>query len=411
MVKQSVLYMSGFFTGERFGKPQVLAGLLLLVFLAECGWLIAHETSAVVSAEEYARVQEGIAQWRGRMIAGTPAGTQTGVEEAVRMRGDAYDSDHSPLWYLIESAPVALFRIGPDSRLWLWFTRGPYVFMGTLLGASLWYVSRRLYGNAAGYVALTLYCFSPAVLRCSTLWIAQPDVAAAWGTFGAVFTAIAVSHTLYAPREVVLWNWRRILLLGVSLTLAIGSQFSLAIILPALLPCMIYLAPDRKAAAVTIWAAAVGVFLILLFASYFFHPMVFWRGLASARLVPGSWRAMLMAGAYLQLFREMRAAGPILSVMVPAAVITYAAWGRSRYFGSTAPLLFAVLFGILRVAAPHDPDSVYSLAAVTFVFVFVAGMAADLLETKIRELTAALILGLVSANALWNLIALARVGR
>src|SRR5437868_8446393 len=102
----------------------------------------------------------------------------------------------------------------------------PYVVFGGLLGASVWYVSRRLYGNAGGYIALALYCFSPAVILASTLWFAEPNIAGTWGTFGAVFTAIAVSHTLYAPREVVLWNWRRILLLGVSLGLATGSHFA-----------------------------------------------------------------------------------------------------------------------------------------------------------------------------------------
>src|SRR2546430_10685729 len=173
---------------------------------------------------------------------------------------------------LPSSAPIFVFHVSPDSVLWMWLTRGPFVLLGTLLGASLWYVSRRLYGNAGGYVALALYCSSPAVIRGSALWVAQPDVAGAWGTFGAVFTAIAVSHTLYAPREVVLWNWRRIVLLGVSLTLAIGSQFGLAIVIPVLLAFMLYAAPERKGAAIVILAAACLIALLLLFASYFFHP-------------------------------------------------------------------------------------------------------------------------------------------
>src|SRR5205807_3109225 len=134
--------------------------------------------------------------------------------------------------------------------------RLPFVVIGALLGASLWYVSRRLYGNAGGYIALALYCFSPTVLRNTSLWASQPNVVGAWGTFGAVFTAIAVSHTLYAPREVVLWNWRRIVLLGVSLTLAVGSQFGLAVVIPVVLVFMLYLAPERKRAAVVILASA-----------------------------------------------------------------------------------------------------------------------------------------------------------
>lgn len=410
MVKQSVLLMGNFFTSERFGTPQILAGTLLLVFLAECGWLIAHEDRGAVSAEEYSRVHEGLAQWQGKFIAGTPGGSGE-ASEAIRMRGNAYDSEHSPLWYLIESAPLAVFRVNLDSRLGLWLSRLPYVLIGALLGASLWYVSRRLYGNAGGYIALALYCFSPAVLRNSSLWVSQPNIVGAWGAFGAVFTAIAVSHTLYAPREVVLWNWRRILLLGISLVVAIGSQFSLAIILPLLLLFMFYLAPERKGSALAILTASLGVAILLLFAGYFFHPKLLWNGMAGATFLDVSSHALAMSGAYLQLAKEIITAGPVLILLVPGALLTYVVWRRSRYFGNTAPLIFALLFVILRVSSPHSPESVFTLLTVIFCFVFIAGIAADLLETKARELSLSLIVGLVAANVVWNLIGLARLGR
>src|SRR6185503_20017664 len=207
------------------------------------------------------------------------------------------DADQSPLCYLIESAPVALFNVAPDSRAWLWLTRAPFVFIGALLGASLWYVSRRLYGNAGGYTALALYCFSPAVLRASTIWLSPPNIAAAWGTFGSVFTAIAVSHTLYAPREVVLWNWRRILLLGVSLALAVGSHFGLVLIVPLLLGLMLYLAPHRRAAVLTILGTSIGVGAALIFASYVFHPTLFLQGLKHARFLDINLHSAGMLGA------------------------------------------------------------------------------------------------------------------
>src|SRR5215469_15294181 len=143
MVKQSVLVMNRFFTRERFGKPQFLAGLLLLVFLGECAWLIAHENPSVVSPEEFGRIEEGMSQWRRKRIAGT-SGASPAAMDALRMRGDAYDPDHSPLWYLVESAPLAVFHVTPDSSAWLWVSRAPYLLIGVLLGASLWYVSRRL---------------------------------------------------------------------------------------------------------------------------------------------------------------------------------------------------------------------------------------------------------------------------
>ena len=74
----------------------------------------------------------------------------------------------------------------------------------------------------------------------------DPEMGAVWASFGAVFTAIAVAHTLYAPREVVLWNWRRILLLSLSLVLAVGSQSSLVILLPLTLGFMLWVAPTRR---------------------------------------------------------------------------------------------------------------------------------------------------------------------
>ncbi|HET8825881.1 MAG TPA: hypothetical protein VFM77_12180, partial [Terriglobales bacterium] len=304
---------------------------------------------------------------------------------------------------------VAPFNVAPDSRIWLWLTRAPFVFIGVLLGASLWYVSRRLYGNAGGYTALALYCFSPAVLRSATLWLSPPNIPAAWGTFGSVFTAIAVSHTLYAPREVVLWNWRRILLLGVSLALAVGSYFSLVLIVPLLLVFMLYLATHRSLAVIVILSTACAVALILLFGAYFLYPGLFARGLANAALVNGTTPALHIWGSYLQLAREIAASGPVLMLLGPVGLIVWAAYRRSRYFGNSAPLVVALFFMALRVLSPHEVGSIYGLLAAIFLFVFVAGIVADLLETAARELTMAVVIGLLAANALWNLIGLYRI--
>jgi hypothetical protein len=311
---------------------------------------------------------------------------------------------------LIASAPIFVFQVSPVSPLWLWLTRVPYILFGTLLGASLWYVSRRLYGNAGGYIALALYCFSPAVIRSCALWVAEPDVAGAWGTFGAVFTAIAVSHTLYAPREVVLWNWRRIVLLGVSLTLAVGSQFGLAIIIPLLLAFMLYLAADRKRAALVILAAACSIAILSLFASYFFHPALFLQGLKHAHFFDVSWRSIVMPGAYRQLLKEMTGSGPVLLLLFPSALLVFLLWPRARYFGNAAPLIMAVLFLLQRVLSPHAAGSVFCLTAVVFLFVFISGIVADLLETKSLESVSAVLVGLVAANALWDLAGLAWIG-
>jgi len=401
--------MRSLFTGERFGRPQIFAALLLLVFIGECGWLLAHHShpDMVLSDSESDRIGEGVEQWHGRAIAGTPAVSNLSPD-MIQICG-RFDVKHSPLWYLTGSALVSGFGASPDSWLWLWLTRAPYVFFGTMLGASVWYVARRLYGNAGGYIALSLYCFSPGMIRSSTLWFSPPNIAAVWGAFGAVFTAIAVSHTLYAPREVILWNWRRILLLGISLALAVGSQFSLAAVIPVLVIFMLYLAPERKAAAVSILAFACAIALILLFALYFFHPHVFWQGMVSAQWIDVSLPAATMPGAYAQVAREISASGPVLALLTPGSLIFFALWRRSRYFGNVAPLLMTLFFVALRVLSPHESESVFALAAITMLFVFIAGITADLLETRSRETVLAVITGLLVANALWNLLGLVRI--
>lgn len=411
--------MSKFFTRERFGRPQFLAGCLLLVFIAECAWLAGvSERRDGRDYEAAFRVYLGLHQWLGPSVAGTAAYTGDAapfVSQYGRLHGfeSGYDPYHSPMWYLIASAPF-VFGNGMEDRsqlrAWSWLSRLPYLFFGVMLGASLWYVSRRLYGNSGGYIALLLYCFSPGLIRACALAYLQPETGAAWGAFGSVFTAIAVSHTLYAPREVVWWNWRRILLLGLSLGLAIGSQFSLAIVAPVALGFMLYLAPTRKNAAVAIWGLACAFGLFLLFAAYSFKPQVFWEGLRHADFLGIQWRAYAMPRAYLAVARQLTHNSPALLLMLPAALVVYLAWPRARYFGNTAPLLMILLFLILGLGMPHYPGLGFELVAVPFCFVFVAGISTDLLETNSRNLAGACIWGIVLASAIWNVWELGRVG-
>jgi hypothetical protein len=411
--------MGKFLTRERFGRPQVLAGFLLLAFLAQCGWLLVRGTQPLeIDSSQLFRVVEGLQQWSGESVAGTPsvermeAGTPTPTEID---HNDGYDPNHSPLWYLVASLPLLGWTGTSEAasfHYWGWLARTPYLIFGVLLGASLWYVARRLYGNAGGYIALALYCFSPAILRSSTLYSAQPEMGAGWGAFGAIFTAIAVAHTLYAPREVVVWNWRRILLLGLSLALAIGSQFSLIILLPIALAFMLYLAPTRRRAAIAIWAAAGGVAFLLLLASYLFRLGIFWQGIRHAAYFGVAWQAYLMPRTYIRMLSQIGQSGPVLLLAaIPVALIVYFSWRRPRYFGNTAPLMIAALFLLFSLGTPDYPGFGFQLMATPFLFVFVAGIAADLLETQRRDLVLPVVWGLLLANALWNLAELARVGR
>lgn len=374
--------------------------------------------ASVPDSDQALRIYQGLAQWKGGAIAGTPQSlwseAATGVPSAgraghLRVR-DGYDQDRSPLYYLVAAAPL-LVRPGtwlPDS-LGPFVAATPYLFFGVMLGASLWYVARRLYGNAGGYIALALYCFSPGMIVNAAGAQSLGEMGGVWGAFGTVFTAIAVAHTLYAPREVVLWNWRRILLLGLSLALAAGNQFSLGMLALVILPLMLWVAPVRPRAVFAIWATAIAVALVLLFAAYSFAPAIFAQGMLHARWINFEPVAFGMYADYHNALHTMIANSPPLMLALPVALIAYLGWKRARYFGNTAPLLIAMLMLILAMGAPNFPGQGFHLTALVFLFVFVSGVLADLLETQQGLFVMAGVVGLLGTAAIRNLVQLALV--
>jgi hypothetical protein len=415
--------MTPFFTRQRFGRPQFLAGVLLLIFLAQAVWLVRSELHGAeslrtdaLSASEQVRIAAGWRQIHGAGIAGAPFPDAPGSLPIDVARDDAgFDTEHSPLLSLVTAAPLlawppALAAPEPSPH-WRWLPRIPFLALGVFLGASLWYVARRLCGNSGGFLALTLYCFSPAILQAAAVWHAEPEILASWGSFGAIFTAIAVAHTLYAPREVVLWNWRRIVLLGISLAIAVGSQFSMIVVAPISLAFLLYLAPIRRGAALTIWTAACLLALVLLFAIYFFHPHAFLQGMQHATFWGATWRSFTVLAVYRRVATLILRACPAFALLLPVAVATYLAWPRPRYFGNTAPLLLALLFIALGIAHPRVAGAGFLLASVPFLFIFVSGVFADLMETPYRFLVTASVWAWVGAYILWSLSYLVRVPR
>src|SRR5271166_6065346 len=335
-----------FLHSDAFRAPQFVAAGLLFVYLLQCVWLIHIQTlqASVPDSDQALRIHQGLEQWEGGPIAGTPESLRseafTGVPSAgraghLRVR-DGYDQDRSPLYYLIAAAPL-LLRPGswlPESLARV-ATASPYLFFGVMLGASLWYVARRLYGNAGGYIALALYCFSPAMIANVAGVQSLGEMGGVWGAFGTIFTAIAVAHTLYAPREVVFWNWRRILLLGLSVALAAGHQFSLGILAVVILPVMSWVAPVRPRSVLAIWITAIAVAVVLLFAAYFFEPALFWQGMRHARWIDFEPAAFGLSVSYRNALETLGAGSPPLTLALPVAMIVYLGWKRARYFGNT----------------------------------------------------------------------------
>jgi hypothetical protein len=354
------------------GVSQIVALLLLLVFLVQCLWFISH---VPLSAMEQSYIESGLLH--------------------LEHLSTAASAERSALVPLL--AGIATRVSGAENRFvylnsYRFVIRLPFLFAGLLLGASLWYVARRLYGNVGGYIALGLYAFSPVMIA----WSSQvgPSIVGAWGGFGLIFTAVAVAHTLYAPREVVLWNWRRILLMGLSIAICVGAQFSLWVLLLPALAFMLWVGHVKSGAALAIFAAACIAGLVLLCAIYSFRPVAFAMALRNAHWlkVPADdphWRAA-------DFFREN---GIGLAVLMAATLFTFIGWKPTRFFGTAAPLIVGLMLVALAALAPFTGVT-FLLVALPFLILFMAGVSADLLEGRYAVVANTVVGGVLIANAM-----------
>lgn len=363
--------------GERIRLPQILALLLLCVFLAQCFWFVARVNLA---ENEGLILQAGAAQLHGQWMANS--------------------AQHSSLVPLLSALPV--FRKDTTNAYLMgqyrWLIRIPFLFMGVMLGGSLWYVARRLYGNAGGYIALLLYIFSPFIVIRSSLL--QPDIAAAWGVFGLIFTGIAVAHTLYAPREVVLWNWKRIVLLGISIGIALGALYSTAWLLLLTLVFMLWLAPVRRGAAIAILGSACVVGLFILSFTFVPHSLQMFPALRHAAWGELDLGRLVQAGSYRLIGHfYWDNSAPVLLLLV-VSLIAYVVWPRTRYFGTTAPVLAAVLCVFLSLIMPRTGGVTFLFVSLPLLYVFIAGVFTDLLETRYSTAIAGGLVGAICTHAI-----------
>ncbi len=193
------------------------------------------------------------------------------------------------------------------------------------------------------------------------------------------------------------------------MALVTGAQFSLVtIVTPLALGFMLYLVPGRRPAALLTFAAAVVIALALLAGTYGFHPVVFWKALRNARwldLMPGAFSSKL---SYALMTTALLRSSPALVVLFAIALATYGLWKRPRYFGNAAPLLVAVTLLAVGIAMPYLAGFRHLLFMSPFLFVFVAGIFSDLLESSERALALGAVLGLVVLHVVFSLSVLAR---
>ncbi len=372
---------------SRVGLPQLGSLLLLLVFLGQCLWFMAH---VGLTELEGSYVESGLLQLERLASAGSPT--------------------RSPLVALLAAMPAKI--AGGEQQFirlndFRFVIRLPFLFAGVMLGASLWYVARRLYGNLGGFVALALYAFSPMMITRSGQ--VNPEIIGAWGAFGLIFTAIAVAHTLYAPREVVLWNWRRILMLGLSIAICIGAQFSLWVLLLPALGFMLWVGHVRRRAAIVIFAVATLAGFILLWTLYPFRRLgEFAHALATADWVAFSAKQFATSTSYRVVGEFLLRNGPGPVLLMAFSVITFCAWKRPRYFGTAAPLIIGGILLLCALGMPHYATGTFLLVALPFLFLFAAGVSADLLEGRYRRVLAnsIIVVGVLIANAMLSIYGL-----
>ena len=387
----------------QFNLPQRIAAGLLALFLIQGLWLIEHQT---LTDRDYQYARCGRETWeRPSALAGyyTTCGNIHDGIAGYRLAG-------LPLTLnllaergmdLFRKPEDRVFQAGGEISTWelrhqlshiLLLLRLPFLLAGCVLGAGLWWVTRRLYGNFGGYTALALYCFSPAMLRACAA--PNSEVLAALGVYGGVYTCIGVAHAMQGPRR----KWRpRVMLLTAAFGMAAAAHIAA---LPAVallgLMAMLWVAEGRRSQVLPVVLVGVLGALLLLFACYGFSPDAFSYVFRSAAgFVSFSFEPAR------RFFATLSNAG--ITLAAAAALVFYLGLKRSRYFGNTAPLLCAlVLLPLVLTGVPGSPW----LWALPFLLTFVGGVFADAYEGPRGKLALAATAALVVLQAAFCLLSL-----
>ncbi len=361
----------------RFNLPQRIAAGLLAIFLLQGFWLISRQT-LTERDYQYARcgretwekpsplagyytscgnIHDGILVYR---LSGLPLTLNVLVERGL-------DRFRRPEDRILQTGDqVSPWELRHQLTHILLLLRLPFFAAGCLLGGGLWWVTRRLYGDLGGYTALSLYCFSPAVIRACLS--PNGEVLAALGIFGGVYTCIGVAHAMQGPRR----KWRpRIVLLTAIFGIAAAAHIAALPVVALLgLALMLWVAEGRRSQALPVVLIAVAGALAFVFLCYGLSPDAFsylFRSSAaflSVSLDPAR-----------RFFSDFTNAGIIIAA--GAALVLFLGLRRFRYFGNTAPLICAfILIPLVMTGAAGTPW----LWAVPFLLAFVGGVFADAFE-------------------------------
>jgi hypothetical protein len=367
------------------GRPQMIAGLLLVLLAAQCLWVIHRQD---ISTRDYRFAQCGRQMWeRPSPLAGyfTTCGNLNGdgtfayrvaglpltVQRLVLLAGDKLRKPENRLYAggsLNGSTWEARHELGSVKYL----LHVPFVLFAMWLGAGLWWVSRRMFGNEGAFFSLGLYCFCPEVVRYAVM--PNNDVLAMWGLYGLVYTAIGVAHAMQGPRR----RWRpRIVLLTVAMGLTAAAHLLAAMVgFVVAMALMLYLAERRRSYVMQIVIYATIGAMMIVFGFYAFRPAAF------SYVFTGGGARFWFTLENVRRLAMTPANGPIV-IATAVALMLYLGVRRSRYFGNTVPLLMTLL--LLPLMTTQTVTAPW-LWALPFLFTFLGGVFADALETRQRKM-------------------------
>ncbi|HMG85786.1 MAG TPA: hypothetical protein VK574_08580 [Terracidiphilus sp.] len=367
-----------------FNFPQRIAAGFLALFLMQGFWITGHQT---LSDRDYQYARCGRETWEkpsplagyytscGNIRDGILAYRVAGLPLTVNLllqRG--FDLFRKPEDRVVQAsagqggAELSVWELRHQMTHVLLLLRLPFLACGCVLGAGLWWVTRRLYGNTGGYVALALYCFSPPILKACVS--PNPDIFAALGVYGGIYTCIGVAHAMQGPRR----KWRpRIILLTLLFGIAAAAHIA-ALPVAALLglALMIWIAEGRRSQLLPVVLLASAGALLLVFACYGFSPDAFSYVFRSA-----SGFLSVSLDSARHFFSTFSNAGTVIAAA--AAALLYLGVRRSRYFGNTAPLLCFLVPAALVTTGVQSSPWLWSLP---FLITFIGGVFADGFESQ-----------------------------
>ncbi len=388
----------------RFNLPQRVAALMLALFLVQGLWLMSRQT---LTDRDYQYARCGREMWEkasplagyftscGNIHDGVLAYRVAGLPLTLNLLAErGLDHFRKPEDRVVqtEGAQLSTWELRHQMPYVLTLLRLPFLFAGVVLGGALWWVTRRLFGNWGGYTALALYCFTPSIIKASIT--PGPEILAALGVYGGVYTCIGVAHAMQGPRKK--WRPRIVLLTCIFGAAAAAHIAALPVVALLGLLLMLWIAEGRRSLILPVVLLASTGALLLVFACYGFSPDAFSYLFRSA-----SGFLWFSLDPIQRFFSTFSNAG--ITIAAAAAAVLYLAQRRSRYFGNTAPLLSTLVCFALITTGVHAMPWLW---AVPFLLTFIGGVFADVYESPRRRLALAAGGAVVLLQAIFCLLSL-----